>query len=250
MLAAIIFDLDDTLIDWSYRVQDWPDYTYPHLIGTFNYVHSIYANIDLEDFLETVAGIRDDMWRRSKETLIAPHVGKLLTQSFNTLGVPGEYLDQEKLLLAYDWKPVAGEAPFQDALEILPLLREKGIVTAVLSNASETMWMRDAELREFGLLRYFPECRISSADVGFMKPHPLIFKAALSCLHSSINNTIMVGDNLETDILGAQKQGLRTVLRIGSQNLHRTSSPIRPDAVLKSLHELLPILDEWYLGWR
>ncbi|NJW55037.1 HAD family hydrolase, partial [Salinimicrobium oceani] len=52
----------------------------------------------------------------------------------------------------------------------------------------------------------------TSEDVGVKKPHPKIFETALKNAKASIAESVMIGDNLEADILGAQNLGMRAIL--------------------------------------
>jgi HAD superfamily hydrolase (TIGR01458 family) len=72
------------------------------------------------------------------------------------------------------------------------------------------------------------------------KPSPAYFAAALAALGAEAEDAWMVGDDIESDIGGAQAQGLRTVLvRTGKfrPDTVETSS-VRPDAVLASVADL------------
>ena len=72
------------------------------------------------------------------------------------------------------------------------------------------------------------------------KPSPMYFEAALEALDAEPKLTWMVGDDIEADIAGAQRFGLRTALvRTGKfrpDDLER--SGITPDIVVNSLAEL------------
>ena len=75
------------------------------------------------------------------------------------------------------------------------------------------------------------------------KPSPAYFEAALEALDAEPGLTWMVGDDLDSDIAGAQRYGLRTILvRTGKfrpDDLER--STIVPDAVVSSI----AFLPEW-----
>jgi HAD superfamily hydrolase (TIGR01458 family) len=75
------------------------------------------------------------------------------------------------------------------------------------------------------------------------KPSPAYFEAALAALGAEPGLTWMVGDDLESDIAGAQRYGLKTVLvRTGKfrpDQLER--STVVPDAVVSSI----AYLPEW-----
>jgi HAD superfamily hydrolase (TIGR01458 family) len=76
------------------------------------------------------------------------------------------------------------------------------------------------------------------------KPSPAFFRAALDAFPARPEEAAMVGDDLESDVGGAQAAGLRGVLvRTGKHRADEMArSRIRPDAVLGSLAELPTLL--------
>ncbi|MEM2965024.1 MAG: HAD family hydrolase [Candidatus Bathyarchaeia archaeon] len=53
---------------------------------------------------------------------------------------------------------------------------------------------------------------VTSADVGWRKPHPFIFKAFALALGLTEESIVFVGDDLKRDIYGADKVGMKTIL--------------------------------------
>jgi HAD superfamily hydrolase (TIGR01458 family) len=72
------------------------------------------------------------------------------------------------------------------------------------------------------------------------KPSAAFFQAALDVLDADAERTWMVGDDLDSDIDGAQKCGLRAVLvRTGKFRQEALdASPVHPDGILDSIAEL------------
>ena len=74
------------------------------------------------------------------------------------------------------------------------------------------------------------------------KPYPIMFHAALAKLGDEANgqNTLMVGDRLNTDIAGAVGVGISTLLVLSgiTQPEELEGSDVKPDYVLKSITEL------------
>lgn len=52
---------------------------------------------------------------------------------------------------------------------------------------------------------------IVSAEVGYMKPSPVVFERALGELGSKPENTVMVGDSYDADVVGAHAAGMKSV---------------------------------------
>lgn len=72
------------------------------------------------------------------------------------------------------------------------------------------------------------------------KPNPLMFRTALNYLDVHSEDTIMIGDNLRTDIRGGIESGLETALVLsGLTNEDEIErSPFRPDHVIRSVAEI------------
>ncbi len=77
------------------------------------------------------------------------------------------------------------------------------------------------------------------------KPERAFFEQALQVIHVSADETVMVGDDIENDIGGAQKAGLRGILV--STGKHNASSPllarVQPTTILASIADLPQWLD-------
>ncbi len=77
------------------------------------------------------------------------------------------------------------------------------------------------------------------------KPSRAFFEAALASAGAAPFETAVVGDDLESDVGGAQRAGMRGVLvrtgKFRADDLGR--SPVQPDAVLASIAELPQLLD-------
>jgi putative hydrolase of the HAD superfamily len=104
-----------------------------------------------------------------------------------------------------------------------------------------------------GLERFFDEI-IISGRLGVRKPHPAIFSELTRRLALAPDEIVFVGDELQADIVGAQKAGMRAVWMTYRQQLERPSpfgqflgiseaaEGIRPDHVVVNWSEFLAIL--------
>ncbi len=89
-------------------------------------------------------------------------------------------------------------------IEVLSLLREQGHRLAIISNWDERLRRL---LKDFGLLALFEEVFIA-CEIGLAKPDPTFFELACQRLRISPEEALMIGDNLEEDVLAARKAGL------------------------------------------
>ncbi len=80
------------------------------------------------------------------------------------------------------------------------------------------------------------------------KPHPAIFQNALKEFNTKPEDTLMVGDRLETDILGASNLGIQTaaVLSGVTSREEIDRSDIKPDFIFEHISDLHQALLEIY----
>jgi len=98
--------------------------------------------------------------------------------------------------------------PYPDALEALPVLRERGHALVVVSNwdCSLPDWLRAAGLLEL------VDGVITSADAGVAKPGLGMFESALELARARPEHAVHVGDSIENDVQGARGAGIRPIL--------------------------------------
>ncbi len=76
------------------------------------------------------------------------------------------------------------------------------------------------------------------------KPSPRIFRLALQRAHEKSNSAVMIGDHIETDLLGARRAGVHTILVLTGVETQESikHSEIKPDAVIRSVETLESLL--------
>lgn len=128
------------------------------------------------------------------------------------------------------------------AHELMSYLRNRGYRLHMTSNGFHEV--QYSKLRASGLFDFF-DTIILSEDAGVNKPHPDFFRYAFEQSKANPATTLMIGDNIVTDILGAKLSGLTTLY------FNRTAKPRpnnvegHPDPVdyeVNSLKEILDIL--------
>jgi len=251
MLKAVLFDLDNTLIDWGEFFGQWEAVETPHVERVYRYLCAVEnPSGDADMYKESYFLHTRVAWEMAAETQEAPHIGRVLVEAAEEIGIPANKIDMRACMEAYGWGGINGVRVFPDAKEALALLHKRGIRRGIITNGYAPMWMRDRELNHFGLLEYFPECRFSSADEGKLKPHPHMFQKALACLGVQPQEVIFIGDSLSADIAGAQGVGMRAVHRARtSSEAYYGPVDVIPDATIHSLCELSEVLDRWFPGW-
>lgn len=130
--------------------------------------------------------------------------------------------------------------PYPQAREALSRLKahyKLGII------ANQPLDTRRRMAEEWRLAEYF-DLMIISAEVGFSKPDPLLFREALYKAQTTADRCMMIGDKLTNDIAPAKALGFKTLwLRQewgGIQTV--TSDALNPDYIADSLSQLVGIL--------
>lgn len=108
----------------------------------------------------------------------------------------------------------------EGAHELVAALREKGYRMHICSNGFHEVQYR--KLRACGLLNSF-DTIILSEDAGANKPSAQFFDYALAQTGAKRESTLMIGDNYQTDILGALHAGLDAMY------LDRKGDGIKPE---------------------
>ncbi len=251
-LKGILFDFDDTLIDWSGVTRTWYDIETERMTGLLEFIQTeVHASeIDLDALVQRYLLHTKEAWAQARSTLRAPIMPDILWQTLLDLGIPESKMELEALLHAYNWKIIDGTVVFPDVPPMLTELIDNDIRVGIVTNAAQPMTMRDIEVEMHELMPYFPLCRISAADAGYLKPHPRIFEYALELLGTKPEETVFIGDNPVADVAGAQAVGMQAILRVKKSAPPMISGLVVPDAAINSLMELPQILDSWYPGWR
>lgn len=111
----------------------------------------------------------------------------------------------------------------------------------IATNPDRTLPSERGQLPGAGAVLAFLEAATDRKPIIVGKPETPIFEQALARLGARPENAIMVGDRLETDILGAHRAGLRTlcVLTGASTREQAENYDPRPDFILSDLTLLM-----------
>ncbi|MCW2652584.1 MAG: HAD-superfamily hydrolase, subfamily [Mycobacterium sp.] len=73
------------------------------------------------------------------------------------------------------------------------------------------------------------------------KPNPMMFRSALNRIEAHSENTVMIGDRMDTDVVAGIEAGLETILVLtGSTTLEEVEKyPFRPSRILQSVAEAI-----------
>jgi len=99
-------------------------------------------------------------------------------------------------------------------------------------------------INRLGLTPFFDVVLISG-ELGYRKPHPLVFRHLIEHLGVEKDQILYVGDDPEPDISGAQKAGLQPVL---TTYVRDNNLPLAPGIAFRGTEELdskVPRISKW-----
>ncbi|HEU4580046.1 MAG TPA: HAD family hydrolase [Polyangiaceae bacterium] len=128
--------------------------------------------------------------------------------------------------------------PFEGALETLQVLRAQGHRLALLTNGSALFQRR--KLQRFALEPFF-ELILIEGELGYGKPDPRVFQAALDFFAASPQSAWMIGDNLQADIAGAQQLGIDGIWHDPDGRGLPERPPAVPRRIIRQVSELLDL---------
>ena len=126
----------------------------------------------------------------------------------------------------------------EGAHELMDYLKARGYRMHMTSNGFHEVQYK--KLEACGLRNYF-DTIILSEDAGANKPSALFFDYAFSVSGADKASTLMIGDNLQTDILGALHAGIDAML-FNRWDVDVNDAPQTPTFVVGSLKDIMDIL--------
>lgn len=93
---------------------------------------------------------------------------------------------------------------FPFTLEVLDYLKQKYVLHVITNGFEEVQYIKMASSQ---ISKFFVEIVTSDAS-GFIKPHKGMFDYALQKIKAFCNDCIMIGDDLEADIIGARNASI------------------------------------------
>lgn len=197
-MKAVIFDLDDTLFDHSGSAE--------------LAVRAWVAELGLAPTDELVAqwfAVEDEVYPRflAGELTHQEQRRERLRAFLPILGLPVPVTDGEldEAFVGYLTQYKSSWTAFPDAQRALEVARGNGLRIGVLTNGNPLQ--QNAKLAAIGLAHLIDVVR-TSEELGVSKPDPLTYLSTCEALGVEPGETLMIGDNLELDVLGARAVGL------------------------------------------
>ena len=195
----IFFDLDHTLWDFD-----------KNSALTFEKIFTLNSiKIDLNSFLEVYVPINFNYWKLYRENKVDKKSLKFarLNDTFKALDLDVSTRLVHQLSDDYITYLSTFNHLFPGTIELLDFLQLKYKLHIITNGFKEA---QQAKLNQSHIDHYFLTVT-NSEMVGVKKPNPKIFNYALKMANATIENSLMIGDNLEADILGALNIGMDAI---------------------------------------
>ncbi|QDS36003.1 HAD family hydrolase [Brevibacillus brevis] len=230
--TTILFDLDDTLFDFSACWEKGMQQT----LAT----HALTAELDQEKFLEALRRHGDDLWvdviaKRYDFTQYRRLRFQRAMAECNRQIEAEQVDDFQRAYQAACMDAVQPDVTVQSTIAKLAEEHTLGIVT------NGPVDMAFIKVERLGLSAYFPRERVFISEIiGHHKPDLRIYEHVREKLGVESKQVLFVGDTWEADVAGAMDAGFSAVW-INPRGKKPTSKH-QPLAVIEQLDQLLAIL--------
>ncbi|WP_428742985.1 YjjG family noncanonical pyrimidine nucleotidase [Tenacibaculum sp.] len=195
-IKHVFFDLDHTLWDFDKNSK----LTFEQIFREQN------VSLSIDDFLGVYRPINFKYWELYREDRIEKVALRYhrLKETFTNLN----YSASDDLINLISEAYIRYLPNFNyllsDTIEILEYLGEKYHLHIITNGFKE---VQNLKLEKSGINKYFRQV-ITSECIGVKKPNPKIFEYALGKAGANAEESVMIGDSYEADVIGAIKVGM------------------------------------------
>ena len=222
MIKAVIFDLDNTLIDFMYMKNQAVDAAISGMIESG-------LNTSQKDAKKEIFKIYEKEGYEYQEVLneYIVSINKKISYKILAAGIVSYRRAKEKSLV-----------PYAHVAETLIELSKMGMKLGLITDApSREAWTR---LYSVGLHHIFDKV-LTYDDTKVYKPSKVPFNKILDCFKINAEDAVMVGDWPERDLAGVKSVGMKTAFakygNLSAQNLSGQA-----DVVLEDISEIVDYL--------
>ena len=221
MIKSVIFDLDNTLIDFMTMKKISCDAAISAMIGAG-------LNVNKDKAMKELFKLYG-MYGMEEKTIFQKFLKKVAKK-----------IDYEVLasgIVAYRRVRTGFLEPYPHVSEVLFELKRRGIKLAIVSDAPRLKaWIRLVSMK----INHLFDVVITFDDTREMKPSTVPFKLAFKKLKVKPSECLMVGDRPERDIEGAKKLGMLTCFAKYGNPKAKSSDA---DYEINDIKELLEIVE-------
>lgn len=221
MIKAVVFDLDNTLVDFMAMKRQAVDAAISAMIDAG-------LNMDYGDVRQHIKTIYDEQgieYQRVFDELLMKILGRI------------DYKMLSAGIVAYRRAREAALKPYPHVSATLMELVKHGVKLAVVSDApTREAWLRLCYMNFHHIFEFV----VTFDDTGRRKPDPAPFLLALDMMKAEPREALMVGDWAERDMVGAAAIGMKTAFAAYGDSFG--NQKVQADYVLNDIKDLLHIV--------
>src|ERR1041385_1988755 len=227
MIKAVIFDLDNTLVDFMAMKRQAID-------AAINAMIDAGLNLSHEEIKARIDTIYEERGMEFQSVF-----DQLLYDVFNKV----DYKILSAGVISYRRAREAALVPYPHVYMTLMELLKRGLRLAVVSDApGREAWLRLCYLN----FHHIFDGVVTFDDTGERKPKPGPFRKALDLLNVRPNEALMVGDWAERDMIGASNIGMKTVFARYGDTFGTVET--HADYEINDVKDLIPIVEKENAG--
>jgi putative hydrolase of the HAD superfamily len=225
----LFFDLDHTLWDFDANARATLEQLHIDLKLVDKGIH------DFDEFYKNYLHHNEKLWARYRNGYIKQEELRIKRMWLTLLDfrIADDELARQLSELFLQLLP-SRTLLFPHTKEILQYLLKKNYRLHIITNGFEKT--QHGKLKNSGLESYFEEV-ITSESSNSLKPQKEIFEFAIQKTAAEVDNSIMIGDSIEVDIVGAINVGMDQV----HVNFNNDPQEVKPTYTVSSLEELRQI---------
>jgi putative hydrolase of the HAD superfamily len=232
MIKAVIFDLDNTLVDFM-------DMKFRAIEAAVQAMIDAGLNLSREEVKARIDAIYKERGMEFQNVF-----DQLLYDIFNKV----DYKILSAGVISYRRAREAALVPYPHVYMTLMELLKRGLLLAVVSDApAREAWLRLCYLN----FHHIFHAVVTFDDTGERKPNPGPFRKALELLNVKADEALMVGDWAERDMVGAGNLGMKTVFARYGDTFGTVQT--HADYEIADVKDLLRIVEQESAGaggWR
>jgi len=223
---TLLFDADGTLLDFRSTEQ--------HALETTFQNHHIDFTKEIRQLYDQ---INQPLWKQYEQGLLSREavIYTRFVRLFEYLGI-----DEDGIAFEDEYQKELGRwhDVIDGAIDVVKDLKKSYDIYIVTNGVAATQYSR---LKDSGLDKYFLNIFISE-EIGYQKPMIEYFDYCFQHIkHLELDQTLIIGDSLSSDILGGNQAGIDTCW-INTAKIDNTSD-IQPTYEIHKLKDIYKILD-------
>jgi putative hydrolase of the HAD superfamily len=225
----VFFDLDHTLWDYEKSAGETLNEIYEEFL-----IESV-TNLSPNQFIDRFRTINASLWDQFNQNLIDSKTLRKLR--FKLVFEPFPLVSNQRIEAINE--TFMAECPkkpnlIEGGMEVLEELSQNYALHIITNGFKKTQHIK---MECCGILEIFQSVT-TSEHAQSKKPDAKIFLHALEVSKGVVKESIMIGDNINTDIIGARNVGMDQVHFTGEENVHQ----LKPTHTISRLKELMDIL--------